>query len=64
MSFLFASKICDLLALNSFVIACSAVVRSVAGRSCEASNADLAARAIDSASPMRQGSQYVTRGGV
>ena len=55
MSFLFASKICDLFALNSFVIARKAVVRSEAGRSCEASNADFAARAIDSVSPMRLG---------
>jgi len=53
MSFLFASKICDLFAPNSLVIACKAVVRSEAGRSCEASNASFATRAIDSVSPMR-----------
>jgi len=54
-SFLFASKICDLFARNSCVIARRAIVRSEAGRSCEASNASFAARAIDSVSPMKAG---------
>ena len=52
MSFLFASKICDLFACNSFVMARRASLRSEAGRSCDASNASFAARAIDSVSPM------------
>ena len=52
MSFLFASKICDLFACSSFVMARKAFVRSEAGRSWEASNASFAARAIDSVSPM------------
>ena len=53
MSFLLASRICDLFAPSSFVIARRAEVRSEAGRSCEASNASFAARAIDSVSAMR-----------
>ena len=52
MSFLLASKICDLFACNSFVMARRASLRSEAGRSCDASNASFAARAIDSVSPM------------
>jgi hypothetical protein len=52
-SSLFASKICDLFACSSFVMARKALVRSEAGRSWEASNASFATRAIDSVSPMR-----------
>ena len=52
-SFLFASKICDLFASSCFVMARRAFVRSDEGRSWEASNASFAARAIDSVSPMR-----------
>lgn len=58
-SFLFASKICDLFVRSSFVMARKALVRSEAGISWEASNASLAARAIDSVSPMRSIDGYM-----
>ena len=53
MSFLFASKIRDLFACSSFVMARRAFVRSEPGSSWEASNASFAAQAIDFVSPMR-----------